>query len=121
MTWRADNNQDKYINNASVAASGTTTGEKFLMTGCLGLSVQCIATGGAAGTLFVEGTNQQGNAATVTWGAAQSVSVAANGSAYMNFSLADQLTGMHAVRCRFVSSAAGNVTVSINARRMATA
>lgn len=121
MTFRADNNQDKYLDNVAVASSGTTTGGKFSMAGCQGLTVQCLAFNGAAGTLYVEGTNQGGAANAVTWGAAQSVSVAANGSAYMSFALTDQLTGMHAIRCRFVSSAAGNVTVALNARRPATA
>ena len=119
MSFRSDLTKPDYINNAAVTNGTTLVGDKVILYGAQGLSLQIIATNGAAGSLIIEGTNQFG--VNATYGAAQTIAVSANGTAFASFALSDQLLVMHAIRCRFVPSASGNLSVAYNIRRPTTA
>lgn len=113
-TYRCDNHVPDHIKTA-VDGTSTYTGEYIELFGAVGVSVQCTCTDGAAGTLYIDGSNQLG--AKSFYVNVNSQAVAANQTILVSNSLADDVTGMHTMRCRFVSSAAGNVQVSVNVRR----
>jgi len=102
--------------NSAVTSSQTLTGDEIQLYACTGVTIQTACTNGAAGTVYVDITNQQGTSP--AWVQTTSATVAANGTALLNFSQVDQLTSMHKMRCRFTSTAAGNVQVSVNGRRL---
>ncbi len=114
-TFRCDNQVPSHIQTA-VTASQTVIGDDVELFGCVGVSVMTVCSNGAAGAIYVDGTNQLST--TASWVQCATATVAANGTAVMTFSLADEITSMHKLRCRFVSSAAGNVQVSVNGRRV---
>lgn len=113
--FRCDTHVPDHIKSA-VTASQTLTGDYIEMTGCVGASVMASCTNGAAGAIYVDGSNQLGTNS--IWVQCATATVAANGTAVLTFSGTDQITPMHKLRCRFVSSSAGNVQVSVNGRRV---
>jgi hypothetical protein len=114
-TFRCDNHVPEHIKSA-VTASQTLTGDAVELFGAVGVSVQCTATNGAAGTIYIDGSNNLGKSS--MWVNTTSQPVAANQTIVLTNSLVDDVTSMHKMRCRFVSSAAGNIQISINARRV---
>lgn len=114
MTFRSDGFFPLY---ADKNTSANFVGEKMPLFGAVAITVQAAAAGGSSGSLIVEGTNQPG--ATATYSQVSSTSLAANGSTLLSFSLSDTLTGMHAMRVRYVSAGTGTVTISLNIRRLA--
>jgi hypothetical protein len=114
-TFRCDNHVPDHLKSA-VTASQTLTGEPVELFGAVGVSVQCTTTNGAAGTIYIDGSNQLGKGSFYVNTTNQTV--AANQTVVLTNSLVDDVTAMHKVRCRFVSSAPGNVQVSLNVRRV---
>jgi hypothetical protein len=114
-TYRCDNHVPEHIKSA-VTSSQTVTGDYIELFGSMAVNVMAVCSNGAAGTLYIDGSNQLGS--TAVWQTVVTQALTANQTACFVYSLTDQITSMHKLRCRFVSSAAGNVQVSINARRM---
>lgn len=106
----------KYADTVAVTNGVQWQGDTFAPFGAMAMSVQCVASNGAAGTLYIDGTNQDGVAGSYVSPA--NVAVSANGQSLMNFSLTDAVLAMRAVRLRFVPSASGNVRIDINLRRI---
>lgn len=98
-----------------VTASQTIVGQTVELSGAVSVSVQTTCTNGAAGTLTIMGSNQLGPKA--FWVEVATQTVPANQSVVLTNSLVDDVTGMHKMRARFVSSSAGNVQTSVNVRR----
>lgn len=92
-------------------------GQQLLLFGAVGLSIQVVATNGSAGQIFIEGTNQEGLVG--VYNPIASPTLAANGTAFFNYSGIDPITYMRAMRVRYTASSAGNITISINIRRLA--
>lgn len=124
-TFHCDNLIPEAIS-SNVDASTTYTSSGIPLSGTMALSFQVVCTNGAAGTLYIDGSNQPipsrsnqlASNATQFWTNCSSQVLTANQQAILNYTLTDQITSMHNVRVRFVASAAGTVLVSINARRM---
>lgn len=112
---RCDNLFAAYFSQ-TVTSSQTLVGADIELIGAMGLSVQTICTNGAAGTLYVDGSNQLGT--TATWQNITSQTLTANQTAILNYSLIDSIMSMYKARLRFVSTATGNLVVSANARRV---
>lgn len=105
----------KYADTVAVTNGNTWTGDQILLFGTQALNVQCVASNGAAGTLYIDGSNQDGMACSYV--SPSNVAVSANGSSTMNFSLTDAITSMRVCRLRFVPTASGNVRIDLNLRR----
>jgi hypothetical protein len=114
MPYRSDNWTPEYLKQVSVDGSSSYGGAPVSLDGASAVVVQAMCSGGASGTVYIEGTLQEGPNA--TWVPMSSQSVVANGSTYIAFTAVDALTNMHQMRARFVSSAAGKVTVAVNMR-----
>lgn len=114
-TYRCDNHVPEHIK-AAVTNGVSVQGDPVQLFGAVGVSVQTTCTNGAAGTIFLDGSNQLGPSA--FWVNTTSQSVAANQTILLTNSLADDVTAMHKIRCRFVPTAGGNVQVSVNVRRV---
>lgn len=114
MSLRSDGWLPHYIDNASVTSSGTQAGQWLYLNAAAGVSVQVALSNGAAGSMMIDATNLDDNSKFVT---TITQAVTANGTGYFSFSLADQLTSFAQMRCRFVATAGGNVTVAVNIRR----
>lgn len=114
-TYRCDNHVPEHLKSA-ITTGQTLQGDAIELFGGVGVSVQCTATNGAAGTIYIDGSNQLGKGS--MWVNTTSQTVAANQTVVLSNSLVDDVTAMHKMRCRFVSSAPGNVQVSINVRRV---
>lgn len=115
MSRAVDRWQPRYIDNQPVANGATLTGTTLQLDAASGLSVQVLCSGGAAGSVNIDCTNQDGTGLNFVTPTTQTV--AANGSLYLSFGPADQATVFAQMRVRFVASAAGNVTVATNIRR----
>ena len=111
---RCDLHIPSYIQ-ATVAGNEWLLGEFTDNNGAVGLSVQCVTSNGAAGTIYLDGTNQNGT--TPAWVNTFNQPVGPNQTVIITNSLIDDVTAMARYRCRFVASAAGNVRVSVNSRR----
>lgn len=115
MSYRNDGWLPKYIDAAPVTNGATITGDPLLLNAAAGVSIQVICTGGAAGTLNVDASNQDGRPSVYATPTSQAIT--ANGTAYFTYALADPVTSFARMRCRFVATAGGNVTVAVNIRR----
>lgn len=118
MYYRNDGFIPDYVQNQAVASGATFVGTPVILVGAMGVTVQATCSGGLAGNLIIEGSNYDGSTATYQ-ASPTSIAVSANGSAVASFSLTDQLTGMHQMRCRFAASAAGTLNIALNLRRLA--
>lgn len=112
--FRVDLTEPTYANADS---SMTFVGRQLSLYGCFGISIQVSAANGSAGNIFVDGTNQEG--VSPTYAQIATVAISTNGSALINYSVTDPVTCMRAMRVRYTASSAGNVTISINLRRLA--
>lgn len=114
-TFRCDNHVPEHIK--TTVTNGTPVqGNPIELFGAVGVSVQTTCMNGAAGTLYIDGSNQLGKDS--FWINTSSQSVAANQTILLTNSLADDVTALHKLRCRFVPTAGGNVQVSVNVRRV---
>lgn len=111
-----DRSLARYADNQALTNGVPWTGDLLPLFGTQAISVQCAASNGAAGTVYIDGTNQDG--VNGIFLAAANTTVAANGTSYQTFTLTDPITSMRACRLRFVPTASGNVTISINLRRI---
>lgn len=113
LGWHADDHVPQYLLNVAIPI-GTTIGPDISLNAGHGLTVQTVASGGAAGTVYIDATNFQG--VTTQWVNIASSPVSANGTTLNGFSLLDQITAMHKARVRFVATAAGTLNVAVNTR-----
>lgn len=122
-------NCDNLVSDALATAVDSSTpvmSRNVNLNGVQAVSIQAQCTGGAAGTLYVDGCNQRVPSANnqlpastpVNWLNFTTQVLTANQQAILSYSLVDQVCTMHNVRVRFVPTAAGSITASINARRM---
>jgi len=110
--------------NTAVDGSTTVVSDPISLNGTVAVNVQVVCKNGAAGTLYIDGTNQvvpsgenqASQALTPVWVNATSQALTANQTLVQFFSLTDQITSMSQMRCRFAPTSAGNVQVSVNAR-----
>lgn len=112
--FRTDGSEPFYANSD---ATTNFVGKQLLLYGVFGISIQVNAQNGSAGTIYIDGTNQESVSPTYSQIASQAVT--ANGSAVLSYSIVDGITSMRAMRVRYTASSAGNVTISINLRRLA--
>ena len=112
--FRVDQYEPFYAN---ADTSTNFVGKQLTLYGVFGISIQVVAANGSAGTVYIDGTNQEG--VSPTYAQIANVVVVANGSALINYSVSDPVTCMRAMRVRYTASSAGNVTISINLRRLA--
>lgn len=114
MPYRSDNWTPEYLKNVSVDGTSSYGGAPVALDGASAIVVQAICSGGASGTVYIDGTLQEGPNA--NWVPMSNQGILANGSTYIAFTSVDALTNMHQMRVRFVSSAAGTLNVAVNQR-----
>jgi len=118
MPRLCDRWQPTYLPTQGITNGATVQGALLLLDGAAAVTVQIVLSGGAAGTLYVDATNDDAQGANFVTPTSQTV--AANSSAFLSYTLTDQVTGFAQMRVRFVASAAGNVKVATNIRRYIT-
>lgn len=116
--FHCDQHVPLYFNNVAVTSGTQITGPNQLLAGVQALAIQVTPTNGAAGTLYLDGSNSRSMDNPIVWVNISNQAVAANTPVLISTTLADQITGMHVMRLRFVPSASGNLLVAVNGRAM---
>lgn len=128
MAQRTDTYIPDYANGVAVAPGNTFVGSFIPLYGANGALFHIVSTNGAAGTLYLWGTNFQGNpnpalqqpnapGMGVQTGQL-SVVLAANGSAVISSQPTNTLTLCNGCYAYFSPTAAGNIYIAVNIRRI---
>ena len=128
MAQRTDTYIPDYVNNVAVTTGAPYVGSYIPLYGSNGLTIHIVSTNGAAGTLYVWGTNFQGNpnpavqqpnapGMGVQTGQL-SAALAANSSAVIPVTPTNTLAMCAGCYIYFSPSASGNIFIAVNIRRI---